>query len=297
MTKVAFIGLGNMGGPMSRNLVKAGLDVAGYDPSDKASAALRKAGGKVAASVADAVTDAFIIVTALPAASHVRGVCLGGAGEKGAFDVAPMGALFIDCSTVDVETARELASKAKARGLRKIDSPMSGGVPGAEAGTLTFMVGGSEEDLGFARPILEIMGQRVLHAGPSGAGAAAKICNNMMLAVQMIGVSEGFALAEKLGLDPQKLYDISSTATAKCWSLNDYCPAPGPVAGAPSNKNYKAGFAASLMLKDLRLAMDAVESAGNSAPLGELATRMYAFIEEQGGGDLDFSSIYLLLKK
>ncbi len=296
MTKVAFIGLGNMGGPMARNLLKAGLEVVGFDLSENARAGFTDAGGRVADTVAQAAKDAFVVITALPAAAHLRAVCLGDEGGKGAFDVTPTGALFIDCSTVDVETARELSSKAESRGLRMLDSPMSGGVPGAEAGSLTFMVGGSEQNLDFARPVLEIMGDRVLHAGPSGAGAAAKICNNMMLAIQMIGVSEGFALADKLGLDPQKLYDISSTATARCWSLNDYCPAPGPVEGAPSNKNYKAGFAASLMLKDLRLAMVAVKGAGQSAPLGEMATRMYEFVDDQGGGDLDFSSIYMLLK-
>ncbi len=297
MTKIAFIGLGNMGGPMARNLVKAGLQVAGYDPSDAAQREFKKAGGSVARSVAAAAEDAFIVITALPAAKHVRAVCLGEAGEKGAFDEAPKGALFIDCSTVDVETSRELSAEAEARGLRMIDSPMSGGVGGAKAGTLTFMVGGSEKNFGLAKPILEVLGDRVLHAGESGAGAAAKICNNMMLAVEMIAVAEGFALADKLGLEAQKLYEIASTATSRCWSLNEYCPAPGPVPDAPSNKDYAAGFASSLMLKDLRLAMDAVKSSGATAPLAEIATKMYTFMDDQGGGNLDFSSIYLLLKK
>jgi len=297
MTKIAFIGLGNMGGPMARNLVKAGLQVSGYDPSGAAQREFKKAGGTVARNVADAAADAFIVITALPKAEHVRAVCLGERRGAGAFDAAPKGALFIDCSTVDVETARELSAEASKRGLRMVDSPMSGGVAGAKAGTLTFMVGGSDKNFGLAKPVLEILGDRVLHAGEAGAGAAAKICNNMMLAVEMIAVAEGFALADKLGLDAQKLYDIASTATARCWALNDYCPAPGPVPDAPSNKDYEAGFASSLMLKDLRLAMDAVKSAAATAPLGEIATKMYAFMDEQGGGKLDFSSIYLLLKK
>jgi 3-hydroxyisobutyrate dehydrogenase len=297
LTKIAFIGLGNMGGPMARNLVKAGLQVTGFDPSDAAQRELKKAGGSVARSVAEAAEGAFIVITALPTAKHVRGVCLGEAGGKGAFDAAPKGALFIDCSTVDVETSRELAAEAEARGLRMVDSPMSGGVGGAKAGTLTFMVGGSERDFGLAKPVLEVMGSRALHAGASGAGAAAKICNNLMLGIEMIAVAEGFALAAKLGLDAQKLYEIASTSTARCWALNDYCPAPGPVATAPSNKNYEAGFASSLMLKDLRLAMDAVKSSGATAPLGEIATKMYKFMDEQGAGKLDFSSIFLLLKK
>jgi len=297
LTKIAFIGLGNMGGPMARNLVKAGLSVTGYDPADAARREFAKAGGAAARSVAEAAKDAFIVITALPEAKHVRAVCLGENGEKGAFDVAPKGALFIDCSTVDVESARALAKDAEKRGLRMVDSPMSGGVSGAKAGSLTFMVGGSNKDFALAKPVLEVLGARVLHAGPSGTGAAAKICNNLMLAIEMIAVAEGFALASKLGLDAQKLYDIASTSTARCWALNDYCPAPGPVAAAPSNKNYEAGFASSLMLKDLRLAMDAVKSAGATAPLGEIATKMYKFMDEQGAGKLDFSSIFLLLKK
>lgn len=297
MTKIAFIGLGNMGGPMARNLVKAGLQVCGFDLSKEARAQLVEDGGDAAESVAEAVDGAFIVITALPEPAHVSAVCLGRDGEAGAFDAAPKGALFIDCSTVDVETARAMSGEASARGLRMIDSPMSGGVTGAEAGSLTFMVGGDSGDVELALPILEIMGDRVLHAGPAGAGAAAKICNNMMLAVQMISVAEGFALADKLGLDAQKLYDISSTATARCWSLNDYCPAPGPVPTSPANRDYQPGFAASLMLKDLRLAMDAVKSVDATAPMGDIATRMYQYVDEQGGGKLDFSSIYLLLKR
>lgn len=297
MTKIAFIGLGDMGGPMARNLRKAGLQVAGYDPSEAAQRDLKKAGGSVARSVVEAAGDAFIVITALPDADDVRAVCLGENGAAGAFDAAPKGALFIDCSTVDVETARELSAEASSRGLRMVDSPMSGGVAGAKAASLTFMVGGSDSNFKLAKPILDILGDRVIHAGEAGAGAAASICCSMMLAVEMIAVAEGFALAEKLGLEAQKLYDIASAGTARCWSLDEYCPAPGPAPDAPSNRNYEGGFASTLMLKDLRLAMDAVKSAGATAPLGELATKMYAFMDEQGAGKLDFSSIYLLLKK
>ncbi len=297
MTKIAFIGLGNMGRPMARNLVKAGLQVSGYDPSDDARKALAKMGGAPAKSIADAVDQAFVVITALPEAKNVRSVCLGEGGSQGAFDVAPKGALFIDCSTVDVESARDLSENAAKRGFRMIDSPMSGGVAGAEAGSLTFMVGGEKANVDFARPILQILGDNILHAGPSGAGAAAKICNNMMLAVQMVGVAEGFALADRLGLDAQKLFDVSSVSTARCWPLNEYCPAPGPVPTSPANRNYEPGFAASLMLKDLRLAMDAVKNAKGTAPLSEIATKMYEYANEQGGGNLDFSSIYLLMKR
>lgn len=297
MTKIAFIGLGHMGLPMARNLVKAGLQVSGFDPDTAAQKALNKAGGRAAGSLADAVSDAYVVISALPAAQHVRAAYSGDGQAPSVFDAAPKGALLIDCSTVDVETARALSNEACENGLRMIDSPMSGGVGGAEGGTLTFMVGGEPADVELARPILEIMGANVFHAGGPGAGAAAKICNNLMLAIQMAGVAEGFALADKLGLDAEKLYEISSNATARCWSLNDYCPAPGPVESAPSNRDYKPGFTNALMLKDLNLAMDEIQATGASAPLGELATRLYSFMVDQGGESLDFSSIYLLLKK
>lgn len=293
MAKIGFIGLGNMGLPMARNLLKAGHQVAGFDLSDAACAALVEAGGRRAADTADAVADADAVVTALPAARHVRGVYQ---GQGGILDKARPGTLFIDCSTIDVDTARAVIAEAEERGQKMIDSPMSGGVGGATAGTLTFMVGGSEEAFAAARPVLQAMGKNIFHAGAAGAGCAAKICNNMMLAIQMIAVSEGFNLAEKLGLEAQKLYDISSTATARCWSLNDYCPAPGPVPTSPANRDYQPGFAAALMLKDLRIAMQAAQAAGAHTPMGAQATQIYSLMDLAGQADRDFSGVIRLLR-
>jgi 3-hydroxyisobutyrate dehydrogenase len=285
---VAFIGLGNMGLPMLRNLVKAGHAVRAFDLSAAALAAAAGSGATVAASAAEAASGAAAVVTALPAARHVKGAYL---GEGGLIAAAPPGAILIDCSTIDVDSARAVAAEAAAQGRMMVDSPMSGGVGGATAGTLTFMVGGPDEAFAAARPYLAAMGKNVLHAGGPGAGAAAKICNNMMLAAQMIAVCEGFNLAARLGLDAQKLYDISSTATARCWSLNDYCPAPGPVPTAPSNRGYAPGFAADLMLKDLRIAMETAQAAGAVTPLGGLATQLYAMMSAAGHGAEDFSAI------
>lgn len=293
MAKIGFIGLGNMGLPMARNLLKAGHQVAGFDLSDAACAALVEAGGRRAADTADAVAEAEVVVTALPAARHVRGVYQ---GQGGILDKARPGTLFIDCSTIDVDTARAVIAEAEERGQKMIDSPMSGGVGGATAGTLTFMVGGSEDAFAAAMPVLQAMGKNIFHAGAAGAGCAAKICNNMMLAIQMIAVSEGFNLAEKLGLEAQKLYDISSTATARCWSLNDYCPAPGPVPTSPANRDYQPGFAAALMLKDLRIAMQAAQAAGAHTPMGAQATQIYSLMDLAGQADRDFSGVIRLLR-
>jgi 3-hydroxyisobutyrate dehydrogenase len=292
MAKIGFIGLGNMGLPMARNLLAKGHAVTGFDLMDDALAALAEAGGRSAESPAAAAADADIVVTALPAAQHVRAVYL---GADGILAAARPGTAFVDCSTIDVATAREVIAAADAAGMRMVDSPMSGGVGGATAGTLTFMVGGSDEALAAAMPALEAMGKNIRHAGGPGAGSAAKICNNMMLAIQMIAVAEGFSLAEKLGLDAQSLYDISSTATARCWSLNDYCPAPGPVPAAPSNRDYKPGFAAALMLKDLRIAMEAARSAGAATPLGAHATQIYTMMDLAGQSGLDFSGVIRFL--
>jgi 3-hydroxyisobutyrate dehydrogenase len=292
MARIAFIGLGNMGLPMVRNLLKAGHVVTGFDLMDEALAALGEAGGATADSPALAVAEAEIVVTALPAAQHVRDVYT---GENGILAKARPGRAFVDCSTIDVATAREVIAEADARGRKMVDSPMSGGVGGAEAGTLTFMVGGSDEALAAVLPALEAMGKNIRHAGGPGAGSAAKICNNMMLAIQMIAVSEGFSLAEKLGLDAQRLYDISSTATARCWSLNDYCPAPGPVPNAPSNRDYRPGFSAALMLKDLRIAMDAARVSGAPTPLGAHATQIYTMMDLAGQSGLDFSGVIRFL--
>lgn len=292
MATIGFVGLGNMGLPMLRNLRKAGHAVRAFDLSDAARAAAREAGASIADSAADAVAGVAAAVTALPAARHVKAVYL---GEGGIIAAAPEGALLIDCSTIDVETARAVSAAAQAAGRRMLDCPMSGGVGGATAGTLTFMVGGAAADFDAAKPILAAMGRNIFHAGGPGAGAAAKICNNMMLAIQMIAVSEGFNLAAKLGLEAQKLYDISSTATARCWSLNDYCPAPGPVPAAPSNRGYAPGFAADLMLKDLRIAMEAAQAAGAVTPLGAQAAQIYAMMAAAGHGGDDFSGVIRFL--
>ena len=292
MARIGVVGLGKMGLPMAKNLIAAGHEVTGFDLSTEALGLLGEAGGVGVESAAAAARNAEVVVSALPAARHVEEVYL---GEDGILAVAPRGTLFIDCTTVDVDTARRVAEAARARGQVMVDSPMSGGVGGATAGTLTFMVGGPGEGFERARPVLEAMGQNIFHAGDAGTGAAAKICNNMMLAVQMIAVSEGFNLAARLGLEAEKLYEISSTATARCWSLNDYCPAPGPVASAPSNRDYEPGFSAALMLKDLRIAMEAAQAAGSCAPMGAQATQLYTMMELAGQAGKDFSAIIRLL--
>lgn len=293
MSNIGFIGLGNMGLPMARNLLNAGHRVTGFDLSGEACSALAADGGSRADSAIAAAADAGVVVTALPAARHV---CAVYQGEDGILAAAAPGTVFIDCSTIDVETARAVIAEAEARGQQMIDSPMSGGVGGATSGTLTFMAGGSDSAFAAARPVLEAMGKNIFHAGAAGAGCAAKICNNMMLAIQMIAVSEGFNLAEKLGLEAQKLYDISSTATARCWSLNDYCPTPGPVPASPANRDYQPGFAAALMLKDLRIAMEAAQGAGAHTPMGAQAAQIYALMDLAGQSDRDFSGVIRLLR-
>ena len=288
MAKIGFIGLGNMGLPMAKNLVAAGHYVTGFDLSADALAGLAAAGGSKAETATDAVRDAELVVTALPAARHVKAVYC---RQGGILDAAPRGITFIDCSTIDTASAREVIAEAEERGQQMIDSPMSGGVGGAEAGTLTFMVGGSDAAFAAAKPALEAMGANIFHAGGPGAGSAAKICNNMMLAIQMISVAEGFSLARRLGLEPEKLYNISSTATAKCWSLNDYCPVPGLAEKAASNRGFEGGFAAELMLKDLRIAMEAAQGAGAPTPLGAHATQIYAMMNLAGQAGKDFSGV------
>ena len=293
MAMIGFVGLGNMGLPMVRNLLDAGHEVRGFDLSEVARGALAEAGGTPVAALDEVVAGAEVVVTALPAAAHVRTVYQ---GDDGLLARAATGTAFIDCSTIDVATARDVIADADAAGHLMVDSPMSGGVGGAEAGTLTFMVGGSEAAFAAARPVLEAMGKNIFHAGDAGAGCAAKICNNMMLAIQMIAVSEGFNLAERLGLAADKLYEISSTATARCWSLNDYCPAPGPVPASPANRDYQPGFAAALMLKDLRIAMEAAQGVGAHTPLGAHATQFYSLMDLAGQADRDFSGIIKLLR-
>ena len=293
MAPVAFIGLGNMGNPMARNLVKAGHDVRGYDLSPDALKVFGESGGTIADSATAAVESARIVVTMLPAGQHVKALLT---GVGGLFAAAQAGTLFIDCSTIDVETAREVAEAASDAGMLMLDAPVSGGVGGAEAGTLTFMAGGPADAFAAAKPLLDIMGKTIVHAGGAGNGQAAKICNNMILGVSMIAVSEAFVLAEKLGLDHQKLFDISSTASGQCWSLTTYCPVPGPVPASPANRDYAAGFTADMMWKDLKLAQDAARTSGAATPLGAEASALYALFCNRGGGPTDFSGIIRFLR-
>ncbi len=291
--RIGFIGLGNMGGPMAANLVKAGHQVAVFDMSKAAIENVTAAGAAAAASADAAAADAEVVVTMLPAGQHVRQVYL---GEQGLLKSVKPGTLCIDSSTIDVATAREVQVAAKAARVDFLDAPVSGGVVGATAGTLTFMVGGENDAFARAKPILEKMGKNILHAGGAGNGQAAKICNNMLLAISMIGTCEAFVLAEKLGLDHQTLFDISSTASGQCWSLTTYCPVPGPVPASPANRNYQAGFTASMMLKDLKLAQSAAQAVGAATPLGAQATALYSLFESAGAGARDFSGIIQLLR-
>ena len=292
MSKITFIGLGNMGLPMALNLVKAGHDVTGFDLSDDAKAALRDAGGASAETLAEAVSAAEIVVSMLPAGAHVDSVYT---GDDGVLAHAPKGALLIDSSTIDVDTARKVAGEAAQAGFELVDAPVSGGVGGAAAGTLTFMVGGTEAGFAAAKPVLDIMGGNIFHAGASGNGQVAKICNNMLLGISMIGTAEAFLLGEKLGLDAQTLFDISSTASGQCWSMTSYCPAPGPVPTSPANNDYQPGFAAAMMLKDLLLSQEAADSAAAATPMGQRATELYTQMAEAGHGDMDFSGIMRVL--
>lgn len=285
MTNIAFIGLGNMGGPMAANLVKAGHKVTGFDLVPEAIAQAKAGGVTIADKASDAVKDAEVIITMLPAGKHVVSVWS---------DIIPSvtkGALMIDCSTIDVESARKSHELAAAHHLPSVDAPVSGGTGGAKGGTLTFMAGGDAAAFATARPILEAMGKKIVHCGDAGAGQAAKICNNMILGISMIAVSEAFTLAEKLGLSHQALFDVASTSSGQCWSLTSYCPVPGPVPTSPSNNEYKPGFAAALMLKDLRLAQEAAKAAGAVTPLGAHAESIYDTFEKAGHGGTDFSGI------
>jgi len=279
-----------MGGPMAANLVKAQHSVVGYDLSESAVNAAMQAGARKGANVGEAVKDAEIVVTMLPAGKHVREVY-----EGSILGAAAKGTLLIDCSTIDVDSARAVAAAAAKAGFDMLDAPVSGGVGGAAAGTLTFMVGGSDGAFARARPILEKMGRNIVHAGPSGNGQAAKICNNMILGVSMIAVCEAFMLAKRLGLDAQKLFDIASTASGQCWSLTNYCPVPGPVPASPANRDYQAGFTAAMMLKDLMLAQDAARSSGATTALGAQAAQLYNLFVNAGRGTQDFSGIIRMI--
>jgi len=286
--KIGFIGLGNMGAGMCANLVRAGHDVQAFDLNAEAVQAAISVGASGAASLAEVADAAEVIVTMLPAGKHVLAVYF---GEEGIAASAADGALFIDCSTISVDEAREAAAKAIDGGFLMVDAPVSGGTAAANAGTLTFMVGGPDPAFARAKPVLDIMGANVVHAGGAGNGQVAKIANNMLLGISMIGTCEAFNLAEKLGLDAQTFFDISSTASGQCWSMTKYCPSPGPVPAAPSNNDYQPGFAVAMMLKDLRLAQQAAGSIDASTPLGARAEEIYSRLDEDGFAGLDFSGV------
>lgn len=292
MTKIAFIGLGNMGGPMAANLAKAGHDVTATDLSIGAVDRAVEAGCKRGETVAAAVEDADVAVSMLPAGAHVRSVYT---EAYGVIANAKPGALFIDSSTIDVDSARAVSAAAADKGFAMVDAPVSGGVAAATGGALTFMVGGEAGAFERARPILEAMGKNIFHAGGAGNGQVAKIANNMLLGITMIATCEAFNLAEKLGLDAQTFFDISSTASGQSWSMTSYCPAPGPVPAAPSNRDYQPGFAAGMMLKDMRLAQEAAHKAKAATPLGAQAEALYALMESAGKDDLDFSGVMKLV--
>jgi 3-hydroxyisobutyrate dehydrogenase len=290
MTAIAFIGLGNMGGPMAANLVKAQHRVVGFDLVPASCKQAEADGVTVAASAHEAVAEAEVVVTMLPAGRHVLQVWS---------EILPAmkpGTLVIDSSTIDVESSRKAHALAKDRGLLSLDAPVSGGVGGAKAATLTFMAGGGAEAFARGEPLLAVMGKRVVHCGEAGAGQAAKICNNMILGISMIGVSEAFVLAEKLGLSHQALFDVASTSSGQCWSLTTYCPVPGPVPASPANNDYRPGFAAALMLKDLKLAQEAALASGATTPLGAEAAQLYALFNAAGHAGEDFSGIIRFLR-
>jgi 3-hydroxyisobutyrate dehydrogenase len=285
MTAVAVVGLGNMGGPMAVNLVSAGYDVTGFDLVEAAKEAVAAAGVRVAGSAAEAVAAAEVVITMLPAGKHVLDA------YPDLLAAAPAGSLFVDCSTIDVSSAREAHALAGKAGHRSVDAPVSGGVVGAQAATLTFMAGGEPEAIASAEPVLATLGKRVVSCGGPGAGQAAKVCNNMILGVSMIAVSEAFVLGEKLGLDHQALFDVASTASGQCWALTTNCPVPGPVPTSPANREFAGGFGTPLMLKDLRLAMAAAQENGVPTALGQAATDRYAEFAERDPRVRDFSSI------
>jgi 3-hydroxyisobutyrate dehydrogenase len=285
MTNIAFIGLGNMGGPMAANLVKAGHRVVAFDLVETSRSQAKADGASIADSAAGAVKGSDVVITMLPAGKHVMSVWT---------EIIPSvakGALIIDCSTIDVESAKQAHALAARHGIASVDAPVSGGTGGAKGATLTFMCGGDDKAFAAAKPVLENMGKKIVHCGEAGAGQATKICNNMMLAISMIGVGEAFVLAEKLGLSHQALFDVASTSSGQCWALTSYCPVPGPVPTSPANNEYKPGFAAALMLKDLRLSQQAAKAAGAVTPLGAHAESIYEIFDKSGHGGVDFSGI------
>ena len=285
MATIAFIGLGNMGGPMAANLVKAGHKVVAFDLVAASRDQAKSDGATIAESSVASVKGAKVVITMLPAGKHVLSVWN---------DVVPAmtkGALIIDCSTIDVESSKQAHALAAKHGVGSVDAPVSGGTGGAKGATLTFMCGGDEKAFVAAKPILEKMGKKIVHCGAAGAGQGVKICNNMILAISMIGVSEGFSLAEKLGLSHQAVFDVVSTSSGQCWAISSYCPVPGPVPTSPANNDYKPGFATTLMLKDLTLAQDAAKASGAATPLGKQAQEMYKTFAASGHEGMDFSAI------
>jgi 3-hydroxyisobutyrate dehydrogenase len=285
MSAIGFIGLGNMGGPMAANLVRAGHFVRGFDLSAASIETAAQSGIEIARDIAGAAQDADCVITMLPAGKHVLEVF------QALIAAAPAGTLLIDCSTIDVESARQAHALAAKAGMACLDAPVSGGTGGATAGTLTFMVGGEADAFARGEPVLAGMGRKIVHCGGAGAGQAAKICNNMILGISMIAVSEAFVLAEKLGLSHQALFDVASTSSGQCWSLTTYCPVPGPVPTSPANSDYKAGFAVALMLKDLNLAEAAARSVGADTALGAHAAEIYDALAKAGRGGMDFSAV------
>ncbi len=294
MAMIGFIGLGNMGAPMAANLVKAGHQVSGFDLVPGRAEALAANGGRAAPTAVEAAAAGEIVITMLPAGPDVRSVYL---GDNGVLAHAKRGALLIDCSTIDVETARAVAAAAADARFDMLDAPVSGGVIGAETANLTIMVGGETEAFDRGRPILAAMGRTIVHAGPAGNGQTAKICNNMILGVSMLAVCEAFSLAERLGLAAQTLFDISAKSSGQCWALTSYCPVPGPVPASPANRGYTPGFTAAMMLKDLRLAQQAAGASAAPTPLGAAAANLYQLFVDEGAGGLDFSAIYRFIRK
>lgn len=288
MTKIGFIGLGHMGHPMAENLLKAGHQLMVYDLNAKAVESMTAAGARAAASLAALVEASEVIITSVQTGQQVEDICC---EPDGIFTCSKPGMLYLDCSSIDINTTRKLHDQARQRQIAMLDAPVSGGVAGAQAGALTIMVGGEEADYQRALPILQAMGKKIVHAGAAGNGQAAKICNNLLLGISMVGVCEAFSLADKLGLSANTFFEISSNASGQCWSMTSYCPVPGLVESAPSNRDYQPGFMASMMLKDLRLAQHAAELVNAAIPLGATTTELYEMFVNQGGSEKDFSGI------
>jgi len=292
MATIGFAGLGHMGFPMAINLIKAGHQVTGYDLQQSALQNFSNSGGIIARNLHEAAQEKDIIITMLQTGQQVLDVCL---GDNGLFNSIKKGSLFIDCSTIDINSSREIHKLAKENQLQSIDAPVSGGVAGASAGTLTFMVGGTIEAFDLAQPILAVMGQKIIHAGAAGSGQAAKICNNMILGISMIAISEAFILGEQLQLSPQKLFEVVSNSSGQCWAMSKYAPVAGILVNVPANNDYKPGFAATMMLKDLLLSQHAAKSVNLETPLGAKATALYQHFIDQGLGEFDFSAIIKMI--